>query len=202
MSKREPTEDNLLIYGAYSQIAEFLQHYNGIQATYRTFASSWLLATFIGIGYSLSSKEIGLPFHPLVTVAFICLASTTGVILIWYMDLIVCEQSIAAVVYEGIELEKKNAWLPRYYHNINRIGSLLSYVNLKSFFYLGCIAILFITIAVALTIYAILMGYTHVVFIPVISVFFVCLISYALISTMKKTDPYHRLEILKRKKLV
>lgn len=201
MSK-DVSEDKLLAYGSYSQIADLLQHYNSIQATYRTFASTWLLATFIGIGYALASREVNIPFHPLVVVAFISLASATGIFLMWHMDLIVCEQSIAATVHGGIELEKQNPWLPRYYHNINRMGTLMGYIKLKALFYIGCLSILFITMGASLTFYVAITNSPLRFFIPIFTLFLIILVGYAMITTMRKSDPYIQIDELKRKNLV
>ncbi|HSW85913.1 MAG TPA: hypothetical protein VLG49_00275 [Rhabdochlamydiaceae bacterium] len=201
--EKKVSEDQLLTFGAYSQIATFLQHYNGIQVTYKTFASSWLLATFIGIGYALSVNEVNLPFHPLIIIAFVALASSTGIFLIWYLDLIICEQSIAAVLYEGIEMEKKYPWLPRYYNNVNDNCKLLSYINLKSFFYIGCIGILFITMGASLAYYVVSENKSNLfMLIPVFTILLIALAGFILISSSKKADPYERLEKLKRKHLV
>lgn len=189
-------EQDLLVYGAYTQIVESLQHYNRVQAIYRTFISTWLLATFVGIGYVLSSYETNLPFHPLVTVAFICLASAMGVFLVWFMDLIVCEQQIAASVFEGIELEKTHKWLPKFYHNIQGMCGLVSYINMKSIFYIGCQTILIITGGSSVTVYISIEHKYFSMTIPIISVILILLTAYVLISATKKTDPYYRLKKL------
>lgn len=198
MSKAVP-ENRLLAYGAYTQIAESLQHYNRVQAIYRSFVSTWLIATFIGIGYSLSSFEINLPFHPLLTIAFICTASTMGISLVWYMDLIVCEQQIAASVFEGIELEKMHPWLPRFYNNIKDMRGLISYVNLKNIFYIGCFTILITTAGASITIYFNLKHPEYVILVPLVTISLVVLSSVLLIASTKRTDPYYRLQKLKGK---
>ncbi len=195
------TEDSLLIYASYTQIAVSLQHYNRIQTTYRTFASTWLLATFIGIGYSLSSLEVNLPFHPLIIVAFICLASSSALSLVWYMDLIICEQFIASLVIEGIELEKNYDWLPSLYHNVNKMKTLLSYVNLKGIFYVGCFAILLITMGTSLTLYTQLKYKNVCIAIPFITLLSIIGINYLIIYSMQKNDPYRRLQKIKREKI-
>jgi hypothetical protein len=199
---KEISETQLLTYITYSQISESLQHYNNIQVTYRTFASSWLLASFIGMIYSLSSREVNLPFHPLITVAFICLASITGIVLIWYMDLIITERSIAAFVYDGVELEKKYLWLPRFYTNNSSFSGLVSYIHLKGIFYIGCVSTLLFMMGAALSFYKYLSHWGLWPVIPFITLVITFLVAYCLVLAMGKTDPYVRIETLKRKKLV
>ena len=177
-------------YGCYRQIAVSLQHYNRIQTTYRTFTSTWLLATFFGIGYTLSSLEVNLPFHPLVITAFICLASATGVSLVWYMDLIICEQHIAALVVDGMELEKKHNWLPQFYHTVNKMSKLLGYVTLKGVFYVGCFVILFIAMGASLTIFLKTLGNKYYIAVPFIDLIVMGAISRYIFICMKRYDPY------------
>jgi hypothetical protein len=196
---QELSEEKFLVYGTYSQIADILKHRDSIQATYRTFASTWLLATFVGIGYALSSKETSIPFHPLLAVAFISLASATGIFIIWLMDLVSCEQSIASMVYNGMELERQHAWLPHYYHNVNEMGSLRKFIRLKALFYNGCLSILFITMGTSLTLYASISNHFSRFFIPVFTIFLILLVRFAILSSMRKNDPYKRIEELKRK---
>ncbi len=191
------TEESLLIYGAYTQIVESLQHYNRVQTIYRTYVSTWLMATFVGIGYVLTSMEVGLPFHPLVTTAFMCVASSMGVLLIWYMDLIVCEQQIAASVYEGIVLEQQHEWLPRFYHNIKNMSGLINYVSLKCILYIGCISILIIVGGSSLTFWVINTNHYLSFVIPIFVFVLIFLTSMLLISSTKKSDPYYRLQKIK-----
>ncbi|HSX04564.1 MAG TPA: hypothetical protein VLG76_07545 [Rhabdochlamydiaceae bacterium] len=196
------SEKKLLVYSAYSQTIESIQHYNSVQATYKTFASTWLLATFIGVGHTLTPSEISLNFPPLLAAAFICLASATGIFLIWYLDLIVCEQAIAATVFEGLEIEKKHTWLPSYYHNVNQIAGFLNYIYLKAIFYLGCFAILFFSMGACFFFYFSARSMLLICLIPILTLGLILGISLLLIKVMKKTDPYLRLHYLKGKNLV
>lgn len=199
---RRVPESQILSYGAYCHIAEFLQHYNRIQSAYRTFASTWILATFVGMGYALSNKGLDLPFHPLIAVSFIALASATGIFLIWYLDLIVCEQSIATVVHAGIEMESVHRWLPRYYHNVNYLSKLLGYINSKSIFYIGLLSILFITMGSALTVYVAMKSVFLSYFVPFLTLCLIATVILVLLFSMKRSDPYKQLSLTKGKRRV
>lgn len=193
------TEDHLLNYAAFIQVIDSLQHYNRIQVTYRIFASTWLLATFFGIGYSLSSYEVNLPFNPLLIVALICLASAIGIFLIWYMDLIITERFIATIVYQGIDLENQNPWLPQILNNVVQLTSLLGYVSLKSVFYIGCFIILTSTVGAAISIYLYLNHNFLWIYVPFLTVIIMVFFSYILVFSSKSADPYHRLNKIGRK---
>jgi hypothetical protein len=44
------------IWEVYKHVAKFEHHFNTLQSTYRTLASTWLLAMFVGIGYVMANK--------------------------------------------------------------------------------------------------------------------------------------------------
>jgi len=194
---KKVTESKLITYGIYSHILESFQHYNRIQVTYRTFVSTWILATFIGIGYSLSSLEVDLPVHPLIIVTLICFASFCGISLIYYMDLIVTERSIVVLVHESLEMEKKNPWLPQVIHTCDEINHLLGYVNMKSIFYLGCYMILFLTLAFSIILFSFIEQFPPII--PIIGLLIIVLIflgTYFFLFSSKKKNPYSRIKNL------
>lgn len=183
-------EEKLLVYGAYLQVCTALQHSNRIQLTYKTITSMWVIATFIGAGYALSTHEVNLPVHSLIVVAMLCLASSLVIILIWYLDLIVQEKNIASAVQTGIELEENNPWLPQVYHNVKKLHYLVGYILMKSVFYIGILMIqlLAITASVGFYLYLIKSLFWPVisgVSIAIIPIFFVL---FTRLTT--KTDPY------------
>lgn len=192
------TEETLLAYGAYNQVATSLQHSNRIQLSYKGITSTWLLASFIGMGYSLSTLEVNLPFQPLLVVTVLCLASLLVIGMIWYLDLIVQEKSIASAVHAGLKLEEEFSFLPNAYHNVVRLHYLFGYVALKSIFYLICATILLFTMCAALSFYLININMTWWPVVPVLTFILIpCLFIVSLKST-KKTDPYPILKKLSR----
>lgn len=193
--KKHDVEDLIMAYEAYAQTIERLQHFNRMQTTYRTFAFTWLAATFFGIGYSLSSREINLPFPPLMIVVLLCVLSSAGIVLIWYMDLIMCERMIATALFEGLEYEKEFEWIPKVHQTSNSFHGLWGYVHLKALFYVGCFLIIYGTMGVAL---GLLLKDSYLWIIsPFVSLSVVVLFFYVSFYFLKKTDPYERLEKFK-----
>jgi len=190
-------EDLLIAYESYAQIIDRLQHFNQIQTTYRTYAFSWMIATFIGVGYSLSSQEINLPFNPLIVVMLLCLASASGIFLIWYMDLMMCERKIATALFEGQVCEQKYPWLPKITESSNIFHSLWGYVNLKCVLYIGFFAIIFGAFGAAFSIY--LKFSRFFILAPIISLFIFCFLSFFIIKSTKDANPYEQLKKMHRR---
>jgi hypothetical protein len=157
MSKKgnQLSEDDLLTYGKYLQIGILLQHSNRIQLRYKLLTLTWFLATFIGVGYSLSTVEVNLPFQPLLIASVLCIASLCVIGIIWYLDVILQEKNIASAVSQGLNLEEKHFWLPKAYHCVVQMHYLFRYIAMKSVFYLGCASILLLTICYSATYYLI-----------------------------------------------
>lgn len=205
MGKKEDTkvlsEEDVLTYGAYVRVAYSLQRSNRAQLTYKGIALTWIIATYVGIGYSPSSFEVNLPFNPLLLVSVICLASLLVLGAIWYRDLIVEEKKIAAAVHKGIMLEKKHPiLLPQAYHNVVKMNYLLGYVSKKSVFYVAFASILLITICAAVTAYLFI---EHLKFwwsIPFLTIIIIPVLFFLSSWMTKKTDPYPVLEKLHNKK--
>jgi hypothetical protein len=103
----------------YSGIREYEQHFNQIQSNYRSLASTWLLATFAGIGFvwSVNYKNDN-PFPSSLVVAGIAIAGSIGIFLLWNLDHNVYHGLLDAVFVEGIKLEKEYPWLPQVRNNM------------------------------------------------------------------------------------
>jgi len=69
------TEDDLLVYGAYGRVAYSLRHSNNVQLMYKLITFTLFIATLIGVGYLVSSREVDLPIPPLLIVPAVCLFS-------------------------------------------------------------------------------------------------------------------------------
>lgn len=149
------TEEDYLAYGKYLQVGILLQHSNRIQLRYKILTLTWFLATFIGVGYALSTVEITLPVQPTLIASLMCIASLCVIGFIWYLDVILQEKNIATAVFQGLNLEEKHAWLPQAYHNVVHMHYLFRYISMKSVFYLGCATILVLTVACLTTFYLI-----------------------------------------------
>lgn len=193
-NNKESFEDRLLVYGAYLQVGSALQYSNRIQLRYKAITSTWLMATFIGSGYVLSSVEVNLPLHPFLVVPILCFASTFIILLIWYLDLIVQEKAIASAIFTGVELENEHDWLPQVYNVVLNYNMPLNYITMKSSFYLGVITIQSIAITSSLGVYLYLRN--HLLWI-IFSAFALLIVPgfFLLFSLLvRKTNPYPKLK--------
>ncbi len=119
-----------------SECGEQERHFNGLQNSYRTLASTWLLAMFGGIGFFLAQKlEYGNSYR-LFLIWAVALAGCLGLVLLWVMDLLVYHRLLDAVFVEGVKLERCYSWLPPFRNNMLRVqhGGVLPKVV---WFYLG-----------------------------------------------------------------
>jgi hypothetical protein len=188
------TEEDLLVYGAYGRIAYSLRHSNNVQLMYKLITFTLFLATLIGVGYLVSSREIDLPFPPLLIVPIVCIFSLLIIFIIWKLDLIVEEKKIASAVHRGIKTEKKHSGLPGPYHNVVALQPLPGYITLKTFFYLGWSFILVITMCGSISAFLYIKELEYwmlVLFAPIfIMLSFFWLAKYII----KKQDPYSILD--------
>lgn len=150
MKNDKGLENRILVIYAYEHFIDSFQHYNNMQVKFRSYVFTWFFAMFFGMGYALSSKEVGLPIDPLVIGMFIVVAACVGIFLVWYQDLIVCERFIASIVHQEKQLEEKNAWLPKIIQTSDDLYKLIGYVSMKGWFYIGCFLILSISFAIPL----------------------------------------------------
>lgn len=200
MQHNELSENDLLVYGAYAKVAYSLQRSNSAQLTYKNLAITWVIATYIGVGYSPSSNEITLPFSPLLAIPGICFASLLVLASIWYRDLIVEEKKIAVAVHQGIVLEKNYPdLLPQVYHSVLKMNYLLGYVSKKSIFYICFASILLITVFADVTSYLFIGHCALWEVVPFILVAVIPALFFITNRITRKTDPYQILKKTERR---
>jgi hypothetical protein len=102
----DPAWDHLL------EVGLFERHFNQLQATYRTLASTWLLATFAGIGFTLLNGK-SIPIDWLLAAAVIAVLGAAGISLLWNLDLLVYHRLLDAAFYTGLQIEKRHTELPQ-----------------------------------------------------------------------------------------
>ena len=105
------------IWKIVEEIGEEERHFNDIQARHRNMASVWLLATFGGIGFIISEK-ISINIEQELLIAGIAAAGCIGMALLWVVDLLVYHRLLDSCFIEGLILEKKYPWLPRFRTNM------------------------------------------------------------------------------------
>lgn len=111
MNLESDRENVDIIWQMVQEIGQQERHFNNLQARYRGTASTWLLATFGAIGF-VSSKTISIGIDPLLMVSLIALMGSTGIWLLWVVDLLVYQRLLDACFVEGLVLERRHRWLP------------------------------------------------------------------------------------------
>jgi hypothetical protein len=101
------------LWPALTEVGAYERHFNDIQSKYRALASTWLLATFGGVGFVLSQRTLELPFDRLVGAGFLGVAGAVGVVLLWVLDLLVYHRLLDAVFVAALKLEADYPQLPR-----------------------------------------------------------------------------------------
>lgn len=89
----------------YNKLRSYLFHYNTVKLKYKTIALTWLGAVFIGIGYVLSGEGANMPLHESTIVLFICVISSIGEYLFWFLDIGIYHHEVDIIYIETLDLE-------------------------------------------------------------------------------------------------
>ena len=99
------------VWKVVTELAQQERHFNGVQHHYRLLASTWLLAMFGGIGFALSTQNLGVPSA--LIVAALGLAGAIGMTQLWNLDIRVYHQLLDSCFVQGLRLEQEHPWLPQ-----------------------------------------------------------------------------------------
>jgi len=99
----------------YKSLTDQCEHFNSLESTYRTLASTWLLAAFAGIGFILKDIQSK---HALLLIALVAGAAAIGIFLLWLLDLMVYHRLLSAAFAERLALENRYPWLPQVAHGM------------------------------------------------------------------------------------
>jgi Flp pilus assembly protein TadB len=96
------------IWQQLCEASRFERHFNQLQAGYRGLASTWLLATFGGIGFAIANgdKMIAVPY--LYAASGVAVLGAIGVFLIWIVDMLVYNQMSDAIFFTARALERQH----------------------------------------------------------------------------------------------
>lgn len=106
-------KDKIIAYGLYVKLQKYKMHYYTVKLRYKILASTWILATFIGLGYLLSGYETGLPTTNLTGVICLGILSATGISLLYYLDIFIYHRILHTIFMEAMHYEKKYDFLPK-----------------------------------------------------------------------------------------
>jgi hypothetical protein len=114
------------------------QHFNDIKAQCRTLASTWLLAAFGAMGFLLTNElAVALPTE--VVVLAVGFAASTGLTLLWVLDLLVYHRLLDASFVEALKIEEKYPQLPQVRLNMKRSQPSGQTTNFQVWFYIVAI---------------------------------------------------------------
>lgn len=137
------------LYGRVWKILQALdereRHFNNLQTRYRALASTWLLASFTGIGFLFTTRlEVsdGLNLQQTDLAIFVAVAGQVGLSLLWVLDLLVYHDLLVASYAIGSNLEKRFDWLPPIRKNFSRLRDPQKVRWRIAQYYLGGIGIL------------------------------------------------------------
>ncbi|WP_405783191.1 hypothetical protein OG512_30380 [Streptomyces sp. NBC_01378] len=126
---------------AFTEIGIYERHFNELQSKYRTLSSTWLLATFAGIGFILA-KNIGFPGGKYVAASCLATAGAFGIGLLWSIDLKVYHRLLEAVFREALRVERNCTAIPPMRLAMSRLVENQAVPKRCARFYLGGIAVL------------------------------------------------------------
>lgn len=92
----------------YKELGAYERHINQMQSTCRTIASTWLLATFGGIGYIFSQKVEFFTSQNTLMSSCLALAGANGILLIWILDVMVYHRLLIAILEASKIIETEN----------------------------------------------------------------------------------------------
>ncbi|TAL25600.1 MAG: hypothetical protein EPO01_03480 [Aquabacterium sp.] len=114
------------------------EHFDTMKSTCKSLASTWLLATFAGMGFALTQKFEFAIATELITFG-ISVAGAIGIFLIWVLDLLVYHRLLDASFIEALKLEQRFAQLPQVRHGMIAALPDGQTPHHEQWFYVGCL---------------------------------------------------------------
>lgn len=117
-------DEDVLHYGLYSKLRTYLYHFNIQKLKCKLLATTWLLASFVGIGFLLSGQlDPSLGSNLPILVLGLCLLSVCGIMLLAFLDVGVYHRNIESIFSCELEFENK------YPHLSNTMGNMAKLLN-------------------------------------------------------------------------
>jgi len=129
------------------QIGTQEMHFNTLCADFKKMASTWLLASFGGIGFLITS-DLGIGIDIYFLIGAVAAAGATGIYLLWVVDLLVYQRLLSSAFTWRGEIEKAHPWLPQVFETmVGRIFAESVGFNLAWFYMLGVLVLAGIAVA-------------------------------------------------------
>jgi len=131
-------------------ITDSEHHFNDLCFKIRTLASTWLLATFAGVGFVLTGQG-DFVFAKTTVVILICWAGAVGVFVLWILDLQVYQKLLNTWFDARKEIEEESLYLPNMWERMRATQPGGRAANLIRFYYIAtCSAPLLFALAIAI----------------------------------------------------
>lgn len=145
-------ENSRIVLELFIELGNSERHFNELESRYRSLASTWLLATFAGIGFVIS-EPIDISFDRLLAITGIGIAGSIGIMFLWNLDLMVYHKLLNAVFIEGLKLEEKYEWLPAVRTNMRNLHGGTGVEPRVVWFYIGGTSVLLMISGLALALW-------------------------------------------------
>ena len=131
-------------------ITDSEHHFNDLCFKIRTLASTWLLATFAGVGFILTGQG-DFVFAKTTVVILICWAGAVGVFVLWILDLQVYQKLLNTWFDARKEIEQESTYLPNMWERMKATQPGGRAANLIRFYYIAtCCAPLVLALAISI----------------------------------------------------
>lgn len=146
---KEKTSEDMIAYGIYIKLLDAMKHHSSVQLLIRTISSTLLLGSFASFGYIHSIEKSVLPFLNEIGVFFLAILSLCVITTLSFLDLVCQKRYIVANFSEGLYLENKYPWFPKFHEALLKNKKAFSMSKREAFFYIGASYSLFIIVALS-----------------------------------------------------
>ena len=113
------TDPESIAYGIFSILVSYEDHYNNIQNKYKGLTITWVIATFVSIGYLLSDYEKALNIDSLLIILFLTILASQGIFLLWFLDAGIYDKLIESIWKEIYKLEENFPIIGKSHHLVD-----------------------------------------------------------------------------------
>src|SRR5688572_16210569 len=100
------------VWQVVKEIGETERHFNSLESQYRLLSSTWLLSSFVGMGFILKT-EATLPVDKWWLILAVCMVSSIGIFMLWRIDLLVYHKLLHSAFMVGTQMESEHKFLPK-----------------------------------------------------------------------------------------
>lgn len=117
-------------------ITEAEHHFNNLCFKIRALASTWLLATFVGVGFLLKELAMSEP-NATQMMIMLCWIGAVGIMVLWVLDLCIYQKILTAWFNSREQIEEDNLDFPQMWKNIKDTQPGQTAFHLLKIYYLA-----------------------------------------------------------------